>query len=182
MTTSYRKLKPEDSQRLIAWWDSLDKNRGDRAQLRRARQPDDILMTPAFSKFLQTMPGYWGVAEGKKGIPLNDAAFVAATLARVKTLEEKNSFARSLALPKEVGGKAAMSELRFQQLQKSRSETEFFTRICRALALVGGKANIASLADDCLHWLSEFRYGPAAKPDQRLMVRWASDYYHAFKD
>ncbi|WP_257283442.1 type I-E CRISPR-associated protein Cse2/CasB [Endozoicomonas sp. SESOKO1] len=178
----YRKLKPEDAQRLKAWWATLDEHRGDRAQLRRASQPDDILMTPAFSQFLQSMPGYWGVAPGRQGISISDAAFVAAVLARVKKTEEKNSFARTMALPKEPGGKAVMSELRFQQLQKSRSPEEFFTRICRALALAEGKANIASLADDCLHWLYEFRYGPASKPLDRLMVRWASDYYHTFKD
>ena len=178
----YRTLKPEDIERLKAWWHHLDDHRGERAQLRRANQPDDILMTPAFSAFLQKLPGYWGVAEGTKGIGLSDAALVAAVLARVKIPDDKNSFARSLALPKESGGKAVMSELRFQQLQKSRSREEFFTRICRALALLGGKANIASLADDCLHWLNEFRYGPPAKPQNRLAIRWASDYYHAFKD
>ncbi len=179
---AYRKLNPEDAERLKAWWHLLNGNRGERAQLRRASQPDDILMTAAFSGFLQKMPGYWGVAEGEKGISLSDAGFVAAVLSRVKTLDEKNSFARTLALPKEPGGKAVMSELRFQQLQKSRTPQEFFTRICRSVALANGKVNVVSLADDILHWLSEYRFGSASKPQQRLAVRWASDYYHAFKD
>ena len=179
---AYRKLGPEDVERLKAWWDSLNENRGERAQLRRAVQPDDILMTPAFSGFLQRMPGYWGAAEGQQGISISEAAFVAAVLARVKTPEEKHSFASILALPKEPGGKPVMSELRFQQLQKSRTPQEFFTRICRAVALTNGKANLSSLADDILHWLNEHRFGPASKPQQRLAIRWASDYYQHFKE
>ena len=75
-----------------------------------------------------------------------------------------------------------MSELRFQQLQKSRSSEEFFRRICRAIALLGGIANVAAVTNDILHWLKEYRTAPARKPEQRLAVRWATDYYTAFKD
>ncbi len=180
--TDYRKLSVADTDQLKEWWHWLDSNRGDRAQLRRASVADDILMTSAFSHFLQKMPRYWGVAEGQKGIALSDAAMVAAVLAKVQAPDEKNSFSRALALPKEGGSKAVMSELRFQQLQKSRSPDEFFTRICRAVDMLGGKVNITSLADDILHWLSEFRFGPSSRPQGRLAVRWATDYYAVFKD
>jgi CRISPR system Cascade subunit CasB len=114
---------------------------------------------------------------------LTDAAMIAAVVARVKTSDDrKKSFATSLASAKEGGSKAAMSELRFQQLQKSRTPEEFFLRLCRAIDLLGRKVNIISMADDALHWLSENRFGPDSKPDKRLAVRWASDYYAALKD
>ena len=151
--TNYRFLSEQDQQALTAWWHWLDDNRGERAQLRRAQSPDDILLTAAFAKFLQHMPGYWGVASGEKGIWLSDAAMIAGVLARVKDASSASSFAQALATPKEKGGKAVMSELRFQQLQKSRDEQEFFTRLCRAIALLGGTANILSLAESILHWL-----------------------------
>lgn len=175
-----KKLKKDDAARITAWWHWLDDNRGDRAQLRRAQSPNDVLLTAAFAHFLQKMPKTW-TSDNK--IPITDMAMMAAVLARVKKIPENNySFAKTLALPKESGSKSAMSELRFQQLQKSQTEDEFFMRLCRAVALMGGKVNIVSLADDILHWLSEHRYGPASKPQDRLAVCWASDYYAAFKE
>ena len=177
----YRRLTDEDSERLINWWRRLQDNPGERAQLRRADSPSDALLTTAFAQFLRQMPGYWGVDSGA-GILLSDAASVATILARVKEHVEGRSFAKTLGMPKEVGGKAVMSELRFQQLQKSRTEDEFFLRLCRALALLDGKVNIISLADNILHWLREYRFAPATRPQNRLAVKWASDYYSAFKE
>lgn len=186
-----KKISEEDASCLKRWWAGLDDKRGDRAQLRRAANADDVLLTPAFAHFLQAMPETWGAGSTGKGVSLSisEMAAIAAVIARVEREPEKTdpkkreiTFAASLALPKVVGGKAAMSELRFQQLQKSRSPEDFFTRVCRAVNLLGGKANIASLADDIAHWLIEFRTGPASKPEDRLAVRWASDYYAAFKD
>lgn len=175
-----RKLDQDDCKALLTWWGWLDDNRGDRAVLRRAESPDDALLSPAFAHFLQKMPMRWIETET---IPLTDAAMVAAVIARVKEHDGSlKSFAAALASAKEGGSKAAMSELRFQQLQKSRTPDEFFTRLCRAVDLLGCKVNIISLADDILHWLNESRFGPASRPTERLAVRWASDYYTALKD
>lgn len=177
----YSIMKEEDRKALIAWHHWLDENRGDRAMLRRANGPDDVLLTPAFAHFLKFMPAQW--MEGNRE-RLTDAAFVAAAVAHVKQNDVANrSFARALATPgKESGSNAAMSELRFQQLQKSRTPEDFFRRINRAVALLGGKANVGSLAEDILLWLRESRYGPAGKPQDRLAVRWATDYYHQLRD
>lgn len=173
------KLNQGEVECLRGWWRSLDDNRGDRAQLRRAQSPDDILLTAAFAHFLQYVPKNW-----VSDLPLSDLAMVAAVLARVRTdiLDERTTLAKSLATSKEGGGKAVMSELRFQQLQKSRTPQDFFTRLCRAVQLLGNRANIAFLAQDIFHWLTEYRYGPSSKPEQRLAVRWASDYYMQLKD
>lgn len=189
--TRLKKISEEDAACLRRWWNELDDNRSDRAQLRRATNADDVLLTPAFAHFLQAMPGTWAEGLTGKRVPLSisEMAMIAAVLARVKDEPKKSeskkagvTFAESLALPKETGGKAVMSELRFQQLQKSRSPEDFFIRVCRAVNLLGGKTNVASLADDVAHWLVEFRNGPASKPEDRLAVRWASEYYAAFKD
>jgi CRISPR system Cascade subunit CasB len=176
--TYYHRLKEEDERKaLVAWWHWLDDNRRERAVLRRAATADDILLTPAFARFLGFMPERWGTQQN-----LFDSAMVAGLLARVKQDEHKNSFAKALALPKQGGSKAAMSELRFLQLQKSRDPDEFFLRISRAIALLGGKVNILSLADGILHWLLEHRRVIDREPTKRLVVRWASDYYTNFKD
>lgn len=177
--TKARYLSEQDQDQLTNWWVWLDQHRGDRATLRRAECAEDVLITPAFAHFLQKMPPRWSA--NNIALPLTDAAMVAAIIARVRSLNSA-SFGQALATPKEGASKAAMSELRFQQLQKSRSEEDFFRRTCRAVALLGGTANITDLADSILHWLHEFRTGPAAKPGQRLAVRWATEYYAAFKE
>ena len=176
----YHQLKDEEEQKtLTAWWHWLDDNRGERAVLRRAATADDILLTPAFAKFLEFMPESW-----KKPQRLFDSAMIAGLLARVKSKEDnpKITFARALAMPRPGGSKAAMSELRFLQLLKSRDPDEFFRRASRAIALVDGSVHILSLADGVLHWLMEHRRVIDREPSKRLAVRWATDYYTSYKD
>lgn len=175
-------LSEQDRKALVAWHKGLDDGqRGDRAMLRRANAPEDILLTPAFAHFLQKMPKEW--VDSYKN-HLLDAAIVASTVARVKQNETSHiTFARALATPVKSGAsKAAMSELRFQQLQKSRTPEDFFRRMKRAIDLLGGKVDVCSLTEDILLWLREYRYGPSDKPQDRLAIRWASDYYQYLRD
>jgi len=72
-----------------------------------------------------------------------------------------------------------MSELRFQQLQKSTSIDDFYRRIIRAIQLLNGQVNILSLANDIIHWHKEFEHQSSASPANRLAVRWATDYFTA---
>lgn len=171
----YRFLKETKTREVLtSWWKSLDKNRGDRARLRRAERPDDVLLTEPFFRFLQHMPEEWAKSEA-----LLSSAIVAAALSHVKELRDSETFATQLALPKQGGKKARMSELRFQQLQKSRDPDEFFRRLLRAISLTDGKVNILSLAESILHWMNEYLYGFNREPLKRLSVRWATDYYSA---
>ena len=170
---AYRFLKDaETREKLHLWQQSLDDNRGDRARLRRAESPDDVLLTEPFFRFLQQMPEAW--AEPKM---LLSSALVAATLAHVKEPRDGETFAAQLASPKEGGKTARMSELRFQQLRKSHDPEEFFKRLLRAIRLADNRINIISLAESILHWMNEYRYGVDREPQKRLAVRWATDYY-----
>ncbi|PCK01711.1 MAG: type I-E CRISPR-associated protein Cse2/CasB [Alteromonadaceae bacterium] len=175
----YWKLSDNEKTQLKAWWRWLDENRGDRAVLRRASSPDDILLSPSFSKFFNQMPASW---LGGERIQYADAAMVAAVVARIKNHSDKHSFAKTLAVLSGDKTKSPLSELRFTQLQKSPTEQEVFTRICRAIQMLGGKTNVVSITEDILQWLLEFRQGHARKPQQRLAVRWANDYYANLKD
>jgi CRISPR system Cascade subunit CasB len=167
----------EDIKTLTAWWHWLNENRGQRALLRRAETAEDVLLTTAFAHFLKFMPAGWGAPTR-----LFDSALVAGLLARATEHTPKISLAQALASPKQGGTKAAMSELRFQQLQKSRDPDEFFRRLSRAIALLGGRVNIISLADGILHWQQEYRHCVDKLPTNRLAVRWATDYYTTLKD
>lgn len=189
--SEYRFLTLEEVRALQSWHRWLDANRGDRARLRRADRPEDILLTDAFYHFLQMMPESW---QEKK--PVFAAAAVAGLLSHVKEdrqvlskgyqPRDKNKprniapFAEQLATPAR-GEKPPMSELRFQQLQKSRSTDDFYRRVLRAIRLLDGKVNIPSLANDIFHWHQEFDNQVDRKPSNRLAVRWATDYYTALQ-
>ena len=107
---NYYFLSFEERNALQHWHRRLDDNRGDRARLRRAERPEDILLTDAFFHFLQQMPESW-----REKNPILISATVAGLLSHVKkdrqTLsrgyqpKDKNkqrniaSFAEQLATP-----------------------------------------------------------------------------------
>lgn len=170
---NYICLKDENERNnLLAWWHSLDEKRGDRAHLRRAEKPDDVLLSESFFHFLQRMPEEW--AKTKR---LESSAIVAATLVHVKNTPFEKSFAAQMGSRKEGTDSPRVSELRFEQLQKSRDSEEFFRRLRRAVKLLDGNVNVLSLADSILHWMMEKRKGINKEPLNRLAVSWATDYY-----
>lgn len=189
--SEYRFLTLVEINTLQRWHRRLDDNRGDRARLRRAERPEDILLTDAFFNFLQRMPEGW-----RERMPMLTSAAVAGLLSHVKKdrqalsrgyqPKDKNkhrntaSFAEQLATPAK-SKKPPMSELRFQQLQKSRTTDDFYRRILRAIRLLDGKVNIPSLANDIIHWHQEFNNQIDRKPSNRLAVCWATDYFTALQ-
>jgi len=177
--------------RLQAWHRWLDDNRGDRARLRRAESPEDILLTDAFFHFLEWLKPF---QEWSEKTPMLAKACIAGALAHVKIDKQMPSriyhskskddvptkiasFAEQLATPLEGKSKAPMSELRFQQLQKSPTVDDFYRRIIRAIRLLDGNVNIVSLAKDIAHWHREFEQPLGRHPAKRLAVSWATDYF-----
>ncbi len=174
--TYYFLKDPAVRVRLLAWRKSIDETPGERARLRRAESPDDVLFLEAFFNFLREMPDEWSETGH-----LPTSALVAAVLAHVNAHEidqyETISFAAQLATPKDNGDKPRMSELRFQQLQKSHDPAEFFRRLLRAVRMLDRNVNILSLTNDILHWMHEYRKGVDRHPQDRLAFCWANDYY-----
>lgn len=172
----YHLLKEPVREKLLDWRKSLEDNHGERARLRRAEAPDDVLLTDAFRHFLQEMPDEWATPQH-----LPASALVAAMVAHVNAHEkdqyETVSFAAQLATPRDGGDKPPLSELRFRQLQKSNDPTEFFRRLLRAVRILDRNVNIPSLANDALHWMQEYRKGVDRNPQARLAFCWANDYY-----
>ncbi len=185
MSDNYFLIPDEERKKLLVWhsWlngDDGDRggNRGDRARLRRAESAEDILLTNAFFRFLQQMPdGFPQEALPDQRLPV--AAAIAGLLAHVKTNNSSLSFARQLATPLRNKGKAPMSELRFQQLQKSPTVEDFYRRMIRAIRLLDKTANVLSLTNDIIHWHREFNQPLGRHPAKRLAVRWATHYFTA---
>ncbi len=185
-------LNPAEKQALQRWHTWLNDNRGDRARLRRAESPEDILLTDAFFHFLSQMND--ASPQWSQHKPMLTSATLAGVLSHVKNdkqtasqiynhkkeadaPQKTASFAEQLATPADGKSKAPVSELRFQQLQKSPTTDDFYRRVIRAIRLLDGNVNILSLANDIIHWHREFNRPLGRYPAKRLAVRWATDYF-----
>ncbi|WP_202980299.1 type I-E CRISPR-associated protein Cse2/CasB [Marinobacter fonticola] len=192
----YRILRHEYLQKqVLAWWARLhgDKDMlerlewpGDRApytksmraELKHCGRVDDVLLTEAFRTL-------WFSLGDRETYSTNDMlawATVAAVVATIRTHDESRSFAAALGSQKEKTGKPHVSELRFAQLQKSGDADTFLRRCRRAVALLGNQANVMSVADSVLHWHTEKQGYSLERADQRLAVRWATDYFTALAE
>lgn len=166
----------EDHRKLRAWWASLKNNPGWRAELRRAEGPADILLSQGFRHLCFDLAGWWTQEPRLLGL-----AAVAGIISHVETNDEFKSFAAQCATPGEKNkDKPQMSELRFSQLQKSRTLDELYIRMIRAVRLLGKKANIVSITDSIFHWTSEMMDGEVDNdPRKRILVRWGLDYFQS---
>ncbi|WP_300498484.1 type I-E CRISPR-associated protein Cse2/CasB [Marinobacter sp.] len=148
-----------------------------RAELRRCHTVDDVLLTEGFRNLWFSLD-----AETQKNeAGMLACGMVAGALADVRQHDASNSFAAALGSQKEKTGKPYASELRFAQLQKSDGMDSFLRRCRRSIALLGGTVNVTSLADGILHWAREHQ-GTTTAANQRLAVRWATDYFTALAE
>lgn len=186
----YHRLKDKEVRTVVLqWWQRLHglqesddgqfraNQRGARAELRRSDSLDALLLTEGFRNLWQAL-GQTGQRRDKDMLAWS---CVAAALAEVRgpAAAKEASFAQCLGEQKGTTGKPYMSELRFSQLQKSRSGDDFLRRMRRALALIDQTAPVLSLADGILHWFDEQQGNKSSRPLNRLAVRWATEYFTA---
>ena len=153
---SFDKDSPE-MQVLAAWWQALNDNRGDRAELRRCASLAEVAFTPAYHRLR--------LAVGKFGGPHDDGlALVAGLSARVKNNTTDGTLAEQMASGK-PDGSARVSGLRFRRLLKVKEPDELFTAMGRVVAMLGGSVNLLSLAKSVYFW------------NDRTRKQWAFEYY-----
>lgn len=151
---------------------------GTRAALRRARQPEDALLTEGFRHLWFALK-----EEDRKPWTLQAWGCVAAVLAEVRRNTPGIEFAASIGREShKMPGKPKVSELRFSQLQHSREMGELQRRLRRLLPLVVDRdnviaVNVVATADSILHWQREHAGYIDRAPDKRLPVRWATAYF-----
>jgi len=184
----YRVLRDEAEQAAVFnWWSRISgqgigydgetrlspSGSGVRGVLRRAREPQDALLTEGFRHLWFGLPDR---LRRDRWMPVWGC--IAAVLADVREHDGGASFALAMAREVEPGaGKPRVSEMRFSQLQHSTDLTELHRRLRRTVQLLRRRVHIVSLADNVLHWSDE-RHGLVdPRPDRRLAVRWATDYF-----
>lgn len=162
MSTSYLRFDKDSSelQALVTWWQALNENRGDRAELRRCGSLAEVVFTPAYHRLRHVLCRYGTVHD-------DGLALVVGLAARVKSNVVDNAVAEQMATGK-TDGSARVSGLRFRRLLKVKEQEELFTSMTRIIALLGGMVNLQSLAQSVYRWND---------PYADIRKKWAFDYY-----
>jgi CRISPR system Cascade subunit CasB len=156
----YLSFKPDTAEGkiLYEWWQNLDRNRGERAKLRRCREISDVALVQNYHNLFFKLEKVGGVY--REGL-----ATIAGVLAHVKQSAGK-SFPELMAESKTgVEGKPCVSELRFRRLLEIKEREELYPAIIRMIKMVKANADIYTLAND-LYWWNE-----------RTRKEWAYRYF-----
>lgn len=186
----YKKIRREAEYEAYKWWqkmflsaDELKKYNSYpaptsfKAQLRRCENLDAAMLSEGFRDLWLSLPEE--ITNEAKPQDIEAWAGVAAALVFVKTNTE-TKFAAA-AGTKVDGDKSIVSELRFAQLQNSKTPNEFLIRIRRILQQLDGKVSVKDLITDILRWFNEHYSFRPATANSRLAVNWGMDYYQAAK-
>jgi len=154
----------DSSHLLLTWWQGLRDEPGDRAILRRAASPVDVVFCPAFHRLIGRLrtEGYPLGNDGSAGV-----AVVAGLAAHVREHAAGSSLARQMAGPRAVGSGARVSGLRFRRLLAVSDRAELYPLLIRVVRLLDGRVDVPDLARSAFWW------------NQRTRKRWAYDYYDA---
>lgn len=152
---------------LLDWWQQLQENTGDRAALRRADDLAEIVAVPAFHQ-LQWRVDALLASEGR-GLSAAQRDRLAVAAALASHLREPGGHARGFVgqMAGGDGETAPVSALRFRRMLQADEPSDLFRQLRRALAMLGGHADLLALADDVLNW------------GERRRKRWAYAYYGA---
>jgi len=140
-------MNDSDFNSVLKWWDTLEKERGERAELRRAHNITEVAFSPAYHRLYKELPQ----ADKEK------LACVAGICAHVKENSEA-FFAKQMA----EGNK---SDLRFRRLLAIENREELYHAMIRIVRLLGGTVNVCDLAKTIYWW------------NENTKKRLAYDYY-----
>lgn len=146
----------EAGRALLSWWESLQDDRGARAELRRCKSPDEVAITASFQRLCQTLRPAFSNEHGWEG----RLAAIAGLAAQVR----KNTPGRSFAVQMTEGNPPAVSELRFRRLLQ-RERADLYPALIRVLRMLDNEADILDLANAVYYW------------GKGLKKRWAADYF-----
>ncbi len=149
---------PAVSMLLLQWWRDLDSNRGDRADLRRCRVPNDVVFIPSYHRLRNML------------VPLGNAndqslCIVAGVLSHAREHDGSERFAAQLARKKPGSDTPLMSDLRFRRFLSIREPEILFREAIRAVRLLDGTVNVPDLAHGLYWW------------NDHVRRQWAFDYY-----
>jgi len=143
-------LKDVEVTRVIhSWWEGLDDARGDRASLRRCRNPVEVFFCQSYHRLLYDLLPFGRVNR-------EALALVAGVLSHVKEDVHGTSFPAQMAMPKQGGTSPRVNENRFRRLIRTDNDSDLYHAMIRIVDLVNGQVNIADMSASLYWWHSEF--------------------------
>ena len=129
---------------LKEFWQGLEDDKGSRAQLRRCKTPEEVVMVSASHRLCRRVQPL--MKDEQEGWEMRIAA-IAGLLAHVRKLESHKTLAEQMA----TGDSPAVSELRFRRLLQ-RNRKDLFGALIRVLGLLDKTANPFDLARSVYYW------------------------------
>lgn len=153
-----KQRKNSETALVYKWWLSLKDNKGRRAELRRAKNLDEVIFSPAYhSLYKMLRHTAW---QSQMSI-----ALMAGMLAHVDHHVGNVPFPHLMARPGKRGSKAAVSGLRFRRLLQNKTPDDLYSSLIRIIRLLDRKADIQDLARSLYWW------------NDRTRREWAFKYY-----
>lgn len=164
-------LKEDEVKVVLDWYHWLhgEKQKGQRAQLKRCGSLGEVIIAPGFLRLNQRLPRL-------QQHDLIGIALVAGVLAVAKH-DDAATLPTLLGRAKAGGDKPVFSELRFQRLLASDDENQLYQNMRRAVIQAGEKANPVALADSLLHWYREYRHPDWYTGNRQWQYHAAKSYY-----
>lgn len=167
------------------WWTNLvgddEKDpiwRGERAELRRAKELSEVLVTSGYFRLRRRIVEA-GVGREESSLESRrddiKLAAIAGALAHVKSDSSQRNFGKLLAYSDD-GGKAPVSGLRFRRLLERKEIDDLYPHLLRVLKLVDSAAPVQVLAKDLFEWERDERIGEWER-DECIRQKWADGYY-----
>lgn len=146
-------------QALHAWWLWLQKNTGDRAQIRRCRRPEEVLLEPAFHRLLHHL----GMLASNSGSDItqrdtHDVYRLAAVAGLLAHIEEHHGRTLAEQMADSKGGNPVVSSLRFRRLLKQPFD-DLYPAMTRVIRQLKRQASIHDLAQSVFYWGDGVRKG-----------------------
>ncbi|KAB1442875.1 type I-E CRISPR-associated protein Cse2/CasB [Pseudodesulfovibrio senegalensis] len=143
-----------------SWWHGLDKDRGQRAGLRRAKSRTEVYVSPAYRNGLVEKLARFELDEPD----LERLALAAGVLAKARHLR-KGHFAAVFA--REGKGSPDMRDVRFRKLLavEDGEYDELYRMLVRFVDMCGGAASLGGLIRHTMYWNDQAR------------MNWAREYY-----
>lgn len=132
---------------IYEWWQGLDKNREDRATLRRTATVTDVAMLPAYQRLFSRVDGSREWSYYRRDC----FAAAVALLAHVK-VESGQSLPEAMSEKPKDSDRNPVSDLRFRRLLESADIDTLFMGLRRALPLIEHKTDPMKLLNDLFHW------------------------------
>lgn len=153
MSISFNTGKPA-GEIVAGWWEDLQRDNGGRAQLRRCKSPEEVMLEPAFYRLLNRMRG---LLESDSNLPAAEScrrlAAVAGLLSHVRVRNDK-PLAERMAEPQ--GGRPRFSSLRFRRLMKEPFD-DLYPAMIRVIRQLDKTASLSDLANSVFYWGDKVR-------------------------